>query len=102
MDSRTSTDSITIRRPRTADCKGMKADDACSMVRRSPTSTDARGAAVRDEDVLPEGIGGDMVGGQGEGVENRELLVAAQERWVQGTVSRLDWAITKLCSPRTC
>ena len=44
----------------------MKADDACSRVRRSPMSTDARGGVVRDEDALAEGIGADMVGGQGE------------------------------------
>ena len=34
-------------------------------------SIDARGAVVRDEYALAEGIGGDMVGGQGEGREQR-------------------------------
>jgi len=98
MGSRTSTDSITIRRPWTADCKGMKADDACSMVHRSRMSTDARGAVVRDEDVLPEGIGADMVGGQGE----ESCWWSHRRGGSRALQVDVDWAMTELCSPRTC
>ena len=49
-------------------------------------STDARGAVVRDEDRLPEGIGADIAEGQGEGRERR-VVGRCTEGWVRGTAN---------------
>ena len=48
----TSTVSITLKRPQTADCKGTKAEDACSRVRRIRRRTEAWGIVIRPWDVV--------------------------------------------------
>ena len=56
--------SITPRRPSTAECNGVKAEDTCDMIRRIGIRAEGSGAMAREGDPLPEGIEDDIVEGQ--------------------------------------
>jgi len=62
--------SITLRRPSTAEFKGVKAEDTRDMIRRTGIRAEGPGAVMGPWnmvwDLLLEGIDEDMVEGQGE------------------------------------
>jgi len=52
--------SMTLRRPSTAKCNGVKAEDTCDMIRRTGIRAEGSGAMAREGDPRPEGIGDDI------------------------------------------
>ena len=52
--------SMTLRRPSTAECNGVKAEDTCDMIRRTGIRAERSGAMAREGDPRPEGIEDDI------------------------------------------
>jgi len=63
---------MTLRRPSTAECSGVKAEDTCDIICRIGTRAEGPGAmmgpwdVVWDGDLLPEGTEEGIVEGKGE------------------------------------
>jgi len=55
---------MTLRRPSTAECNGVKAEDTCDMIRRIGIRAEGSGVMAWKGDPLPKGIEDDIVEGQ--------------------------------------
>ena len=65
---------MTLRRPSTAECNGVKAEDTDNMVCRIGIRAEGSGAMAREGDPLPKGIEDDI----GEG----QVRYRAETRWL--------------------
>jgi len=88
--------SITLRRPSTAECKGVKAEDTRDMIRRISTSVEGPGTVmgpwdvVRDANLIPGEIEEDTIEGQGERTQASQLKRKTERQTFKFSAKSLD------------